>query len=436
MSLDGLFKRTLYWTNDLLHGGKIWNIRKDINSVMSDAESGKKKQDQKLKELLDWATKNSAFYSAYAGKSLPEFPVVNKLILVENHEANSVPKEKIPWQEGDIFIQKTSGSTGVPFAVPQDTRKRQRRIGALKYFNDTVGFKSHEKLGQCRIWTKWHAKSKKQIFWENIYPVQVAKLDDSKMAELVETIKSKKLFALRAYASWYDFLLDYLKRGKCTKEDLRSLKVCLSISEGLNPATKEGMMELAGIPIVETYADEEAGTLAHQRLKGTNFYLNHADYVFECLKMDSDEPAEYGELGRIVLTDLYNYSFPMIRYDTGDTAIFHAGTKESNGWPYIEKLFGRKMDMVFDSDGQPVHPMNFGRTLKNFDTIRQWQFVQNDQYKYTVKLEVSDESQLEKVVSELKGILGDKADISVELVNDIPLLTSGKRKPVVCEWKH
>ena len=115
MSLDGLFKRTLYWTNDLLHGGTIWNIRKDIASVLSDAESGKKKQDQKLKELLDWATKNSAFYSAYAGKSLHEFPVVNKLILVENHDANSVPKEKIPWQEGDIFIQKTSGSTGVPF---------------------------------------------------------------------------------------------------------------------------------------------------------------------------------------------------------------------------------------------------------------------------------------------------------------------------------
>ena len=65
-----------------------------------------------------------------------------------------------------------------------------------------------------------------------------------------------------------------------------------------------------------------------------------------------------------------------------------------------------------------------------------WQFVQNDQYKYTIKLQVGDESQIEKVLNELKGILGEKADISVELVNDIPLLTSGKRKPVVCEWKH
>lgn len=436
MSFDGFWKRSLYWANDLLHGGTIWNIRKDIASVLSDYEAGKKKQQAKLDELLDWATKNSSFYSSYAGKKLSDFPVVNKLILVENHDANCIPKEKLPWQQGDIFIQRTSGSTGVPFAVPQDTRKRQRRIGALKYFNDTVGFKSHEKLGQCRIWTKWHDKSKKQIFFENIYPIQVAKLDDEKTADLVATIKEKKLFALRAYASWYDYLLDYLKRGKCTKEDLKSLKVCLSISEALNPATKEEMLKLTGIPIVETYADEEAGTLAHQKLNSNNFYLNHADYVIECLKMDADEPAEYGELGRIVITDLYNYSFPMIRYDTGDTAIFHEGTKESNGWPYIEKLFGRKMDIIYDTDGNPVHPMNFGRTLKNFDTIRQWQFVQNDQFKYTVKLEVTDKSQLDSIMSEVKSIIGENADVSIELVDVIPLLTSGKRKPVVCEWKR
>lgn len=41
------------------------------------------------------------------------------------------------------------------------------------------------------------------------------------------------------------------------------------------------------------------------------------------LKMDSDEPAEDGELGRIVITDLYNYAFPILRYDNGDTAIAH-----------------------------------------------------------------------------------------------------------------
>lgn len=418
----------------MVQGGGIYKIRKDIETTLSDAENGKKRQTLAQNALLDWATTHSEFYAAYAGKPLSEFPVVNKLILTDAYANNCVPKEEIPWQKGDIFIQKTSGSTGVPFAVPQDTRKRQRRIGALKYFNETVGFPSHEKLGQCRIWTKWHSKSKSQIFWENIIPIDVGKLDDERMESLVRTIRENKLFALRAYASWYDYLLDYLRRGKCDNSDLRSLKVCFSISEGLNPATKEGMAAL-GIPIVETYADEEAGTLAHQRLHGNNFYLNHADYVFECLKMDSDESAEYGELGRIVLTDLYNYAFPMIRYDTGDTAIFHQGDQESNGWFYITELFGRKMDIVYDTSGNPVHPMNFGRILKNFNTIRQWQFVQNDELCYTIKVQLKDTTQTEAIMSSLKGILGEIAIVKLDIVDDIPVLTSGKRKPVVCEWR-
>ena len=73
------------------------------------------------------------------------------------------------------------------------------------------------------------------------------------------------------------------------------------------------------------------------------------------------------------------------------------------------------MDIVYDVNSEPIHPMNFGRTLKNFNTIRQWQFVQNDQYKYTIKLQVIDNSQLDFIVKELKSILGEDADITVEI---------------------
>lgn len=355
-------------------------------------------------------------------------------MLLDNYSQICIPIENIPWQDSSMFIQRTSGSTGIPFAIPQDKRKRQRRIAELKYYNDTVGFKSHEKLGQCRIWTKWHTKSKKQIFWENIIPINIGKLDDEQMKSLVNIIKKEKLFALRAYASWYDFLVDYLKRGMCSVKDLQSLRVCLSISESLNPYTRQEMLRLTGIPIIETYANEEAGMLGQQRLDSCYFFLNHAGYVFEALKLDKDEPASYGELARIVITDLYNYAFPLIRYDTGDTAIFSPGTEVSNGWPFISELFGRKMDVVYDMKGEPVHPMNFGRILKNFSTIKQWQFIQKGQYVYALRLEVIDNSETDIIIDEVRQILGEESTVSLEVVDEIPVLRSGKRKPVVCEW--
>ena len=42
---------------------------------------------------------------------------------------------------------------------------------------------------------------------------------------------------------------------------------------------------------------------------------------------------------------------------------------------------------------------------------------------------------LAPVIPELKATLGESAVINIEQVKEIPVLASGKRKPVVNEWK-
>lgn len=437
MSLNGFIKRTIYWTNDFFHGKRVRKYYEDLERVLPNIANGYPIQQKHLEELLLHATNNSLYYSKFKGENFEQFPVVNKTILNQNYSEICVPIEKIPGQIGDkVHIQKTSGSTGTPFAIPQDTSKRNRRVAELKYFNEQVGFKSHEMLGQCRIWTKWQSKSRWQSFKENIIPINISKMDDETIERLLKTVKDHKIVAIRAYASWYDALVKYLVEGKGNPKDLKTVKVCISSSEALNEYTREMMKNIAGIPIVEAYADEEAGMLAQQRIGDNNYYLNHSGYVFEFLKLNSDEKAESGELSRIVITDLFNYAFPLIRYDTGDTAIFSEGNKKSGGWIYINKLYGRRLDLVYNTLGEPVHPMNFARILKNLPGIIQWQFIQKDEKEYVIKLNVSKDSNVEKTLCEIKNILGDDAIVRVEYVDDIPVLASGKRKPVVCEWKH
>ncbi len=436
ISVNGLIKRTLYWGSDYLHGKKVRRFYEDLEAVLSDKITGLPIQQGHLDDLLKHASEYSSYYKHYSGCRLEQFPVVNKTILNEHYSEVCVPIEKIPGQEGDkVHIQKTSGSTGTPFAIPQDTRKRNRRIAELKYFNEQVGFKSHEMLGQCRIWTKWQSKSKWQSFKENIIPINISKVDDETIAMLMETVKKHKIVALRAYASWYDALVKYMDDGKGDPKDLSTVKVCISSSEALNEETREKMKSIAGIPIVEAYADEEAGMLAQQRIGDNNYYLNHSGYVFEFLKLDSDEKAEPGELARIVITDLFNYAFPLIRYDTGDTAVYATGNEQSHGWNYISKLYGRRLDLVYNTSGQPVHPMNFARILKNLQGIVQWQFIQKSEKEYLIKLNADKNLSVENTLKEIKAVLGDGANVNVEFVDEIPVLASGKRKPVVCEWK-
>lgn len=436
MSFGGFIRRSIYWTNDCIHGKKVRKHYNEIGTVLSDYEKGHIIRDKNLDLLLKHSVKYSEFYKSFAGRKLKEFPVVNKSILIQNHDAVTVDIKNIPEQETEtVHVQRTSGSTGTPFAVFQDSRKRYRRIAELKYFGNDIGFKSHEKLGQCRIWTKWHSKSKWQSFRENIFPINIGKVDDNSLKEICEQIRKNKIVSLRAYASWYERLAEFLEQHQEYISDLKSIKTAILISEALNEVTREKIKNLIGVSIVECYADEEAGIMAQQKPDDTNYYLNHAGYVFEILKLDSDEPAEYGKLGRIVITDLYNYAFPLIRYDTGDTAILAKGNNTSHGWDYLSRLYGRRLDLIYDVNGNALHPMNFARVLKNISGIVQWQFIQKDETVYVLKLNADKELNMNSLMSEIKEIVGKDADITVEMVNDIPVLASGKRKPVVCEWK-
>ena len=194
--------------------------------------------------------------------------------------------------------------------------------------------------------------------------------------------------------------------------------------------------------VISQYADEECGIIAQERIPtkedGNVMYLNYADYYIEFLKLESDEPAEFGELARVVITDLHNHAFPIIRYDCGDTGVLMPSDEYSRGYPVLGKLYGRKMDMVYTTSGIPFSPMLLGRTVKNFNVIKQWQFIQKGERNYVLKTileDGGDKDELVALIDELKCTIGVDSKISIEIVNEIPLLKSGKRKVVVNEWK-
>ncbi len=361
-----------------------------------------------------------------------------KLTLIAHREQMTVSSSVIPGQEGTVFIQRTSGSTGTPLAMPQDTRKRRRRIAEIKYFGKRLGFNTHEKLIHLRTWNQWQSKSLQQIRKENIVPFDVKRIGEADLIELCELINKEKAFSLRGYASCFDRISKVVRKHGYK---FPSLKVIVSTSESLEDDVRAAVKKYMGCEIVSQYANEECGILAQERVptKETDnkMYFNWAGYWIEILKIGSDEPAGYGEIGRIVLTDLHNYAFPVIRYDTGDTCVLLPPDEYSNGYPVMGKLYGRRFDLTFATDGTPVYPLAYGRMLKNYDCISLWQFVQTGEKEYSLRLVLSghDDGAIKEIRRNTLAILGEDAVVSVELVDDIPVLQSGKRKPVINNWK-
>lgn len=441
MDLHAKHLREEFWKNDTLNGSPIGTPYNEIKFVSEhNEEEGRQIRNNKLQEILKFAQKHCAFYRNIQYKCLQDFPIMNKTKYLENYDAIKVKRENIPHQKGEVHIQTTSGSTGTPFAIPQDTLKRNRRIAELKYFGKIVGFETHESLIHLRTWNKWQSKTPQQIKSENIMPFDIAEMSDTRIEHLCDTIKKNNALCIRGYASSFDLLSKYVKTHP---KEFPSLKICIAGSETLHDDVRSNVKKYLQCEIISQYANEECGILAQEKIptkeKDNVMYLNHASYFFEFLKMDCDEPAEYGELGRIVITDLHNHAFPIIRYENGDVGILDAPNKYSNGYPILKKLYGRKLDVCYTTSGQPFSPMAIGRILKHYDRIQQWQFIQKDRKDYLLKIitkERNPNTYMRTAIQDLKEKIGLDANITLEFVEDIPVLDSGKRKPVVNEWKQ
>lgn len=100
------------------------------------------------------------------------------------------------------------------------------------------------------------------------------------------------------------------------------------------------------------------------------------------------------------------------------------------------KLYGRKFDLTFATDGTPIYPLAYGRIIKNFSCVSQWQFVQKAEKEYQLRLILNrkDTKSIKEMKDEIQSILGKDAKVEIVFVDDIPVLSSGKRKPVVNEY--
>lgn len=162
--------------------------------------------------------------------------------------------------------------------------------------------------------------------------------------------------------------------------------------------------------------------------------LDTASYHYEILKMDSDEPADDGEVGRIVITDLFSYAFPIIRYDNGDLAIRET---LSDGHVYLKEVFGKKRDLLYTTDGRIVAPTLISfkdhDAFKDYDDIKQYQIVQHDYTHFTWRLNTNNHTHEEAIINEFKKVFGEDAKFEFEYVDEIPTLASGKMQMTICE---
>ena len=398
-------RKLVYLAKNQLNDG---SLRSNIADLTSQFNHHFPAQASRVQTIIQYAIQNTPYYSNYKDyKDFSELPVLEKSTIKKNYnDFISVPYKN---QLDSLHKVTTSGSYGTPFTFYLNHEKRQKMISEVYYF----GRKSNFDLGSKHAYIVSKKKSKISQLIQNQVMITVDKLDDEWCKASIKRLKKQKVKVLVGYPSAITRLASYIYRNNI---DL-PMNGIITISEVLSDDMRLKIESSFKCPPVSRYSSEEFGVLANQDLSGEFFWLNQSNYLIEVLELNSNKEVNIGELGRIVVTDLFNEAMPLIRYDTGDLAkpyeIINGRVTK------IESVEGRRLATIRDVKGKEVSSFSINGALRESKDIIQFQFSQEGKKEYLLKIITVKPIDKSYVANTYQNILGSEAAINIDKVSTI-----------------
>ncbi len=209
----------------------------------------------------------------------------------------------------------------------------------------------------------------------------------------------------------------------------------LSFGEMLSPSVREFVSETLGCEIYDRYGLEEIGVVGVECAEHDGFHIHTESLILE-ITDDSYVSVQNGTEGRIVITDLFNYGMPFIRYDTGDRGSVSyepcaCGLRSPRLW-----LKGR-YSAYLPFPQRTIHHLEFDGAMDGFmNYIFQYQIAKKSDTEIIARIipgpafyaEVA-----ERVQRSLGKLVGQDIRVDVEIVEVLPTTPRGKSRIVIDE---
>lgn len=321
--------------------------------------------EEKRKEIVQFHLDNNTFYQNLAGNS--EVSDWNNLpILTKKNLQVPLAERLSKGFEKNIYINKTSGSSGDPFIFAKDKFSH-----ALTWYSNIYRFGwfgiDFNSSFQARFYgiplDKFgYYKERFKDFLAKRYRFPIFDLSDVVLEGILKKFQQKKFDYINGYTSSVVLFAKFLQSKNMVLKDVcPTLKVCMVTSEMLFDDDKILLEKYLGIPIVNEYGASELDLLAFQNPKG-EWQVNSETLFIEILD-EKNQPVPNGTSGKIVVTSLYNKAHPFIRYEIGDIGILD----EKSTWkkPILKQLIGRTNDIAILPSGKKSPGLTFYYVTKS-----------------------------------------------------------------------
>jgi len=187
--------------------------------------------------------------------------------------------------------------------------------------------------------------------------------------------------------------------------------------------------------VFDIYGCTEVKEISWECPEHCGYHINSDWLLVEFIK---NGKATIQENASIVVTSLYNYGMPLIRYEVGDTGrMLERECPCGRGLPLMTTSQGRSVDYFILPDNSMVSPYTMTCAIENIEGMRQYLIRQKKKDSVTVNVVPDNqfnEQRKKQVESVLEKVL-PQVTVRVKTVERIERERSGKYRIVISDVK-
>ena len=339
-----------------------------------------------LLSLLEHARTHVPFYrdrlaAIFAGGT-PDLSRWNEIPILTRAQAqgavDALTSTWLPPHCGKVLREETSGSTGIPFRHLRNKLLSIANIALTDRLFRWWKLDGNETMASFTSRRKHHAPPPDGVTkrgWRTGFRGTHHVIDMWADTDIqIDWLTARKPAYLMAYSST---LLALGERSRQRGIDLKFESI-ISNATTLSDEIRDVCETILGARPHDHYGAQEVGGIAGECPACGCYHVNAESVLVEILREDG-EPCAPGETGRVVLTSLYNYAMPFIRYEIGDYAVLGPDHSQcAVQLPRLLRVLGRYRNTFTLPDGRIVYPyVEIGR-FRDYISFSQVQVVQTD----------------------------------------------------------
>lgn len=402
-------------------------------------------QEERLALLVEHAYKNVPYYrrvmqerglepgNIISVRDLSKLPILTRETV--RREYDSLISQDIASRH--VKRNSTGGTTGEPLhywadwqAWSADWACLYRGLGFASY---QPGNKIATLAGSSLVPNAHSSPTQRiRLKLERNLPLSVVTLSEERSREYARKLIEFQPQFLRGYPT---ALCVFAQHVETLNLSMPQLKAVFTTAELLQPQHREVIERVFDCPVFDGYGCRDGGANAMECDHHEGMHLSLDRAVVEFLD-DADCPSNHGQM---ILTDLFNYAMPFIRYKVGDVGALSAKPCGcGRGLPLLAKLEGRITDILTFGNGVTLSGPAVTLIFRNTSFL-QYQLCQQDEFTLMVRYVCGNKDRNEADLHEIRRILqhhlGAEIRLLFEQVEDIPPTAAGKRRFIISEFR-